>query len=103
MPWEISAGIPGECGRRRSHWAVGAGGRGAGRFTLLAMTHAESAPGGEGSGAPISGFVFDWVDEHGRSRPEAPAIGTPLGWITYGQLRERVFSLAALLSERGVA
>jgi long-chain acyl-CoA synthetase len=67
------------------------------------MTHAESAPGGEGSGAPISGFVFDWVDEHGRSRPEAPAIGTPLGWITYGQLRERVFSLAALLSERGVA
>jgi acyl-CoA synthetase (AMP-forming)/AMP-acid ligase II len=54
------------------------------------------------SGAPTSVFVFDWLNEHAEARPDAPAIGTTSGWLTYRDLRERVFALAAHLAARGV-
>jgi acyl-CoA synthetase (AMP-forming)/AMP-acid ligase II len=49
-----------------------------------------------------SPFVFDWVFEHARARPEAMALGTPTGWSTYGELAGAVRGLAAGLSAAGV-
>lgn len=48
--------------------------------------------------------VFDWVREHARARPDAPAIGTPThGWTTYGELQAAVDVLASTLHGAGVA
>lgn len=48
-------------------------------------------------------FVFDRVIAWAEERPDAPAIGTPSGWLSYRGLRERVAILAAELAARGVA
>lgn len=50
-----------------------------------------------------SPFVFDWLFEHAASRPEAAAVGTPEGgWVSYGDLADRVRGFAAALGARGV-
>lgn len=47
-------------------------------------------------------FPFDWVTQRAEERPDAPAIGTPSGWITYGELAAAMGSFAGELFERGV-
>lgn len=49
-----------------------------------------------------SSFAFDWLFEHARSNPEAPAIGTPAGWLTYLQLADRVRRLATVFKAAGM-
>ena len=49
-----------------------------------------------------SPFVFDWVSHWADRTPEAAAVGTPAGWLTYRQLDDRVGLLAADLQLRGV-
>lgn len=49
-----------------------------------------------------SPFVFDWVFDHARARPDASALGTPVGWTTYRELAGAVRCLANQLAEAGV-
>lgn len=49
-----------------------------------------------------SPFAYDWLLEHAAGTPDAPALGTPSGWVTYAGLARRLRSFAARLSERGV-
>jgi len=49
-----------------------------------------------------SPFLDDWLFAHADSRPEAPAISTPVQRLTYGDLATRVLSLAGALSAQGV-
>ncbi|AKU89856.1 class I adenylate-forming enzyme family protein [Vulgatibacter incomptus] len=49
-----------------------------------------------------SAFVFDWVFEHARRSPDAPAVGTPSGWTSYRELAGAVRGLASRLEEGGV-
>lgn len=50
-----------------------------------------------------SPFAFDWLFEHARCHPEAPAVGTPGGWVTYEQLALRVRRLATAFRAAGMA
>lgn len=49
-----------------------------------------------------SPFAFDWVLERADAAPDAAAIGTPDGWVSYGDLAARVAALAATLRASGV-
>jgi acyl-coenzyme A synthetase/AMP-(fatty) acid ligase len=49
-----------------------------------------------------SPFGFDWLLDWAERTPEATAVGSPAGWLTYRQLAERTAWLAAHLEERGV-
>jgi long-chain acyl-CoA synthetase len=49
-----------------------------------------------------SPFAFDWLFAWAERTPEAPAVGTPAGWLTYRELADRTRSLAADLAARGV-
>ncbi len=49
-----------------------------------------------------SPFVFDWVSEHAQARPDAPAIGTPTGWISYRELDRATRLLGGELAAAGV-
>lgn len=51
---------------------------------------------------PGSPYAFDWVSHHARHAPEAPCIGTPAGWLSYGAVADRVRRLAGALGSRGV-
>jgi acyl-CoA synthetase (AMP-forming)/AMP-acid ligase II len=50
-----------------------------------------------------SPFVFDWLFEHAECTPQAPAVGTPTGWLSYQQLAERVRRLATAFRAAGMA
>jgi long-chain acyl-CoA synthetase len=50
-----------------------------------------------------SPFVFDWVAEHARTRPDAPVVGAPdRDWTTYAGLQAGVESMMATLHAAGV-
>lgn len=50
-----------------------------------------------------SPFIFDWVLEHARVRPDAPAVGVPgTPWLSYRDLASTMGGMAELLSNRGV-
>ncbi len=52
-------------------------------------------------GAP---FAFDWLFDHARARPLAPAVGSPTqGWVSYGALAGQVGQLLFALREAGVS
>lgn len=51
---------------------------------------------------PGTPFVFDWLSVHAARAPEAPCIGTPAGWLSYGELEARVRLMAGDLHARGV-
>lgn len=47
--------------------------------------------------------VHEWIRHHARSRPDAPAIGTPAdGWTTYAELDDALRSCASVLASSGV-
>jgi acyl-coenzyme A synthetase/AMP-(fatty) acid ligase len=48
-------------------------------------------------------FVCDWLAFHAQQTPDAPCVGTPSGgWLSYGEVYERVRTLAATLAALGV-
>jgi acyl-CoA synthetase (AMP-forming)/AMP-acid ligase II len=47
-------------------------------------------------------LAFEWIRRHAERRPDAPAVGSPSGWVTYGELAGRIESLAAHLASKGV-
>lgn len=49
-----------------------------------------------------SPFISDWVLEHARETPDAPAVSTPEHALTYGQLAARMQAFAGALQARGV-
>jgi len=49
-----------------------------------------------------SPFIHDWVFEHAERHPDAPALATPRLRLGYGELAERVRTLAVHLAARGV-
>lgn len=49
-----------------------------------------------------SSFLADWVAEHARRTPDAPAVDTPTVRITYGELAARVTALAGQMAAAGV-
>jgi acyl-CoA synthetase (AMP-forming)/AMP-acid ligase II len=49
-----------------------------------------------------SPFIADWVAEHARRRPDAPAVASPQQRLSYGELQARVRDLAGHLADRGV-
>jgi long-chain acyl-CoA synthetase len=49
-----------------------------------------------------SPFAFDWLLDWAERTPDATAVGSPAGWLTYRQLAERTAWLAGHLEERGV-
>lgn len=49
-----------------------------------------------------SAALCDWVFEHARSTPEAPAVDSPRIRVSYGALARRVLAVAARLSGLGV-
>ena len=51
---------------------------------------------------PASRLVHEWLLHHAERRPEAPAIATIDVRLTYGQLAERVRTLASHLAAAGV-
>jgi acyl-CoA synthetase (AMP-forming)/AMP-acid ligase II len=51
---------------------------------------------------PSSPFIFDWLFEHAERNPQAPAVGTPAGWLSYQQLADRVRRLAAVFRASGI-
>lgn len=52
---------------------------------------------------PASPFAFRWLGTHAARSPDAPCIGTPAGWLSYGAVQLRVARMAADLSSRGLA
>lgn len=50
-----------------------------------------------------SPFAFNWLFEHAECAPQAPAVGTPAGWLTYQQLADRVRRLATAFRAAGMA
>lgn len=49
----------------------------------------------------MSGPV-QWLAAHAAATPDAPFVGTPDGWVSYGELQLRMERLRALLSRLGV-
>lgn len=49
-----------------------------------------------------SPFLHDWLQGHADRRPEAPAVATPTDRLSYGDLAQRVRSLAGHLAATGV-
>src|SRR5690349_12496154 len=47
-------------------------------------------------------FAHAWLLEHARSNPDAPCVGTPAGWTSYGDLATRVERLGASLAMSGL-
>lgn len=54
-------------------------------------------------GASQSPFVHEWLSWHALRSPESPAIMTPTMRLTYGELSERVQSLASHMAAAGVS
>ena len=50
----------------------------------------------------MSLFLDERVSEHARTAPDAPSIGTPAGWQTYGELATRARHLAASLQASNI-
>lgn len=50
-----------------------------------------------------SPFAFDWLRRHAADQRDAPFIGTPAGWVTYGEAAARLQALADDLSLEGIA
>lgn len=50
-----------------------------------------------------SPFAVDWLMAHAARAPLAPCLGTPSGWLSYGEVAGRVRLAAALLARQGVA
>jgi acyl-CoA synthetase (AMP-forming)/AMP-acid ligase II len=51
---------------------------------------------------PAAPYLPDWVAFHAEVRPDAPAVATPTGRLTYAELQQRVRALAAHLAAAGV-
>ena len=49
-----------------------------------------------------SPFAFDWVFERAQAAPDAPALGTPDGWMDYASLARSIRAQAALFAAQGV-
>ena len=52
--------------------------------------------------SPPNPFAFDWLADHASRTPDAPAIGTPDGWVTYRELADATVARAAELVAYGV-
>lgn len=50
----------------------------------------------------MSLFLDERVAAYGETAPDAPSVGTPAGWQTYGELAARVRHLAASLQARNI-
>lgn len=50
----------------------------------------------------MSDFVFDWILDQAEVAPGAPCLGTPVGWLTYGEVAERLLRAAGALQQLGV-
>ncbi len=61
------------------------------------MSREDSGRPGEPS-RPGSPFVYDWLFERAADAPDAPAVGVPGSWTSYGQLAALTRSLAARLA-----
>src|SRR5512138_1623448 len=59
--------------------------------------------GGASGGRRVqSRLLHEWLFTHAESRPDAPAVATPAIRVSYGELAERVRSLAGGLAASGV-
>lgn len=50
----------------------------------------------------MSDFVFDWILEQAEVAPSAKCLGTPAGWLSYGEAATRLLRLAGVLQQLGV-
>jgi len=50
----------------------------------------------------MSDFVFDWILEQAEVAPSAKCLGTPAGWLSYGEVASRLQRVAGALQALGV-
>jgi acyl-coenzyme A synthetase/AMP-(fatty) acid ligase len=51
---------------------------------------------------PESPYAFEWLYHHALRSPDAPCIGTPALWLSYGAVADRVRRFAAHLKGHGI-